>query len=142
MTDRLLSRFETFVENHLFWPVGRLVEWLSLIVMVSWTIELTLNRGLFLRDSYRAFTVYPQWMWAALFGAVATAQVIMIFYRGRRMGDLRFGQMTINAGVWWWVAGNFFFNTASTTAAGTYGAIALITTLLALRLGWKSSSYN
>lgn len=142
MTDRLFSRFERYVEEHLFCPMGRLVEWLSLMAMASWVLELTLNGSLFEQDGYRAFAVYPQWVWALLFSAVSVLQMATILYRGRRMGELRFSSMTINAGIWWWVAGNFLFNGVSTTVTGTHGALALVTTVLALRLGWKSSFYN
>lgn len=133
----------TVVENHVFWPRGRLVELMSLIAMSNWLLTLLTCPGLFESPTYLGFQGVSQDTWAVIFGTVVLLQCFVIIWRPRcYWGELRFICMALSAAIWVLVTNNLFYTDAPTTATGTYLGLSIICSLLGVRFAWKTPYYT
>ena len=146
MNRVLLRQFRTafvsWIDEHVYWPHGRLIELLSLFVMCNWLWTLSTTPGLFERAAFVGFSGVSQDVWIGIFGSAILFQITAIFWRPHYWGELRFLSIVITSSIWVMVTANFIVTRAATTATGTYMGLAVICTLLGARLAWKASSYR
>lgn len=122
---------------------ARPVEWLSLISLFGWVWQILKNPQLLERDSYVSFSSLPPQAWAVLMALIALVQLLVMFkVNGRFAHELRFAAMTLTASIWTVIAVNFWGSGISTTANITYSALAFVTALTGIYLGWKTQSYS
>lgn len=120
---------------------ARPVEWLSLLALAGWTQFLVETPELLWRDSYTAFTWLPAGGWAAIMTVVIALQLLAMLPAVKNRETLRFVAMAFAAGLWTVIAINFWKGDAVTTGARTYTALALITALTGVYLGWASRRF-
>lgn len=131
-----------YVSVFLFDP-ARPVEMLSLIGMLGWCWFLFFHPEAFERPGYVTFNILGAHGWAIIMVMVAGAQVAALFKpTGHFWHEIRFAAMAAAAGVWSAVAVHFWANESISTADTTYTAIAIVTALTGIYLGWKSTSYS
>lgn len=126
----------------IFRDPARPVEWISLLALAGWAQFLFETPQVLLRDSYTAFRALPAWAWAAIMASVVIVQLAAMLPVTRGREWLRFLAMALAAGLWTIVAINFWLGDAITTGARTYSALALMTSLTGVWLGWTRSSPN
>ncbi|MDD9910200.1 MAG: hypothetical protein OXR62_10960 [Ahrensia sp.] len=132
------------LEEYVFWPHGRLIEVLSLIAMTGWLVELIASPEMFSRAIFDGFR-YSQTVWIGVFASSIAAQLASIFWPWRRLGQwgvVRFLQMALASSIWWFVTLNFAAAPYTNVGVWIFGSLAFVSSILTLRLGWKSSSYS
>ena len=116
---------------------ARPVEWLSLLGLAGWAQFLAGDPEVLLRDSYTAFNFLPAWGWVLLMAGVVVVHLAAMVPVTRERATLRFVAMAIAAGLWTIVALSFWNGQAITTGARMYTAIAFLTAMTGVWLGWN-----
>lgn len=140
--NKFWAKFINFLDLYVFWPNGRLVEWLSLLIMVGWIYKLATVDGYLDRDIYVGFRQWEQTSWTTVFCIGAIMHAIGIFYRSTYWPEVRFLSLLFATSLWAFVTVEFVTSGLQTMAPATFGVIGLTCFTLGIRVAWKSSSYH
>jgi hypothetical protein len=122
---------------------GRLVELLSLSLMVGWLRRLIGNgEEMLSRPIYAGFDGLPDPVWIVFFLFGLLSHLVSLFWRGELCFMLRYMALGWATGLWVFIASNFSVFAPPNMASVTYAMVGLVCFLKGVEIVWNKYSQH